>query len=360
MTDPHRPLRLVQIGLGGWGRSWKTVVDDQPGVQPVAYVDASEDALAATRALGVPAGLCFTTLSDALHTRPDVALVTTSAAGHAPVAQAALEAGLHVLVEKPFAPTLAEAARVTRLAEERGLTLMVAQNYRHHPAPRLAARLVEGGRLGDVTLAEIDFRRGATRTAPPASPHHTIDHPLLLDMAVPPFRPRADGPRARGARRDGPRGPARLEPLPRPARRVRHPRTERRRTRELPRKLDQRGTRHAVGGEWRVEGERGELAWTSRGDPGVPDRVRLRPPGGRARAVTLPSVASLDRAGVLAAFSEAVRAGTEPESSGRDNLGTLAVTLAAIRSAERGRRVALTELHDEQNEAQQNEQEASP
>jgi predicted dehydrogenase len=237
---------------------------------------------------------------------------------------------------------------------------MVAQNYRHHPAPRLAARLVEGGRLGDVTLAEIDFRRGATRTAPPASPHHTIEHPLLLDMAVhhfdlvrmvlgrevlavtvhpvqPDWSPYRDPPAAYATLELSGGGV-----------------------------VSYRGSWISAGpvtpwaGEWRVEGERGELAWTSRGDPGVPDRVRLRPPGGRARAVTLPSVASLDRAGVLTAFSEAVRAGAEPESSGRDNLGTLAVTLAAIRSAEGGRRVVLTELHDEQNEAQQTEQEPSP
>jgi predicted dehydrogenase len=66
--------------------------------------------------------------------------------------------------------------------------------------------------------------------------------------------------------------------------------------------------------------------------------------GGAARPVELPPIAALDRAGALAAFVDAIRTGVEPETSGRRNLLTLALTLAAIRSATERRRVAVAEL----------------
>jgi predicted dehydrogenase len=62
--------------------------------------------------------------------------------------------------------------------------------------------------------------------------------------------------------------------------------------------------------------------------------VQLR--GKRARRVELPEVQYWDRVGSVAAFSAAIRAGSEPQTSGRDNLGSLALTFAAIAAAESG------------------------
>jgi len=55
-------------------------------------------------------------------------------------------------------------------------------------------------------------------------------------------------------------------------------------------------------------------------------------------------VPRLDRAGALAEFAAAVREGRSPASSGRENLGSLALALAARRSAQEGRPVELSEL----------------
>jgi predicted dehydrogenase len=85
-----------------------------------------------------------------------------------------------------------------------------------------------------------------------------------------------------------------------------------------------------------MEFEGGQVAWTSRGDRGlINDRVVVRPRGGRARTVPLPPVARMDRAGTLTEFAAALREGREPETSGLDNLNTLAFTFAAIESAKR-------------------------
>jgi predicted dehydrogenase len=105
-----------------------------------------------------------------------------------------------------------------------------------------------------------------------------------------------------------------------------------------------RGRQTPWGGEWRLEGADGALEWTSRTDRDTPDRLRLLTSSGAARPIELPKLTAVDRAGTLAAFVQAVRSGSEPETSGRRNLGTLALSIAAIRSAEERRRVALSEL----------------
>jgi len=87
-------------------------------------------------------------------------------------------------------------------------------------------------------------------------------------------------------------------------------------------------------GEWAMEFEGGQVAWTSRSDRGVlNDRVVVRPRRGRPRVVPLPSMDRVDRAGTLTEFATALREGREPETSGRDNLKTLAFTFASIESA---------------------------
>lgn len=87
--------------------------------------------------------------------RDDVDLVDICTPGdsHAEIAIAALEAGKHVLCEKPLANTVEEAERMVAAAErarERGVYSMVAFNYRRVPALALAKRLVAEGRLGEL------------------------------------------------------------------------------------------------------------------------------------------------------------------------------------------------------------------
>ncbi|MHA6782302.1 Gfo/Idh/MocA family protein [Pseudonocardia saturnea] len=90
-----------------------------------------------------------------LLTRDDVQLVDVCAPGdvHAEIAVAALDAGKHVLCEKPLANTVDEARAMVAAAERAqaaGVRSMVGFNYRRVPAVTLARRLVEQGRIGEV------------------------------------------------------------------------------------------------------------------------------------------------------------------------------------------------------------------
>ncbi|ABS01880.1 Gfo/Idh/MocA family protein [Kineococcus radiotolerans] len=87
--------------------------------------------------------------------RDDVHVVDVLTPGdsHAEIAIAALEAGKHVICEKPLAKTVEEAQRMTAAAQAaaaKGVRSMVAFNYRQVPAIGLARQLVEAGRLGEV------------------------------------------------------------------------------------------------------------------------------------------------------------------------------------------------------------------
>jgi predicted dehydrogenase len=341
-----RPLRLVQVGMGGWGRAWMAVTASESGVETVGYVDPAVAARTATIRAGVSPDRVFSELETALQAaRPDAVLVTTSIEHHVPITLEALAAGLHVLVEKPFAPTLDEAVIAVRAAGAAGRTLMVSQNYRYHPAPRLAAELVAKGEVGPVASIEVDFRRHPIpRTPVWARRHRALNHPLLADMAIHQF--------------DLLRLILGREPLWVEMEGVNPPTSG---YRDPPAAFGllsfegdvavsyrgswiSSGRQTRWGGEWRLEGANGALEWTSRGDRDARDRLRLRTAGGATRPIALPELPALDRAGSLAAFVEAVRSSTEPETSGRRNLPTLALTLAAIRSATERRRVGIAEL----------------
>src|ERR671932_1063698 len=94
--------------------------------------------------------------------RDDVALVDVCTPGdsHAEIAIAALEAGKHVLCEKPLANTVEEAEAMTRAAEaaaSRGVRSMVGFNYRRVPALALAQRLIASGRLGELRHVRAQY-----------------------------------------------------------------------------------------------------------------------------------------------------------------------------------------------------------
>jgi predicted dehydrogenase len=98
----------------------------------------------------------------ALVRRDDVQLVDVCTPGdtHAEIAIAALEAGKHVLCEKPLANSVDEARAMVAAAERastRGVRSMVAFNYRRVPAVALARRLVEQGRIGQVRHVRASY-----------------------------------------------------------------------------------------------------------------------------------------------------------------------------------------------------------
>ena len=99
------------------------------------------------------------TLEEAL-TRPyDLAVISTANVTHVPYARAALEAGLHVVLDKPIAPTAADAAELAALAVDRGRLLIPFQNRRWDSDFQTALAVARDGRVGDIHRYESRIER---------------------------------------------------------------------------------------------------------------------------------------------------------------------------------------------------------
>ncbi|MEZ0283498.1 Gfo/Idh/MocA family oxidoreductase, partial [Methyloceanibacter sp.] len=105
-------VKLVQLGLGVWGRSWVQEVTSQvSGIEPVAWIDRDAQVRAlAIAELGLPRDRVFASVEQVpAQLAAQAALIVVPLAAHAAAARTDLEQGLHVLVEKPFTEALGEA-----------------------------------------------------------------------------------------------------------------------------------------------------------------------------------------------------------------------------------------------------------
>ena len=163
---PHRPLGVALIGYAFMGRAhsqaWRTVgaAFDVPPIARRVIVGRDEQAVAeAARRLDWEEHA--TDWREAI-TREDVDIVDICTPGflHAEIAIAALEAGKHVLCEKPLANDPAEAERMVeaaRAARERGQVAALGHTYRRVPALAHARDLVAAGRLGEIRQIRASY-----------------------------------------------------------------------------------------------------------------------------------------------------------------------------------------------------------
>lgn len=338
-------VRIIHAGLGGWGGNWaRTVIPGVDEVEVAAVVDPHPATLHRVAAeIGVPEDRAFGSLSEALAAADADAVVITSPVGtHVPLALMALDAGKHVLVEKPLADTVAEALHAVRRAEEKGLVLQVSQNYRNYPAPHVVRDLLGDGALGELSAINIDFRKWDNDAPRDTHRHYAFPHPLINDMAIHHFDllRMITGREARSVFTRV--GDPSFSKYDQEASAVI--------TIEMSDGLVvsyrgswlSRGLETAWAGEWSIQGEHGELFFTSRAggetEDASGDLVTLRRPGRkRPERLSLPVTALHDRAAGLQIFARALDGGPLPESTGRDNLGSLALMEAAARSAATGR-----------------------
>jgi len=151
-------LRVVVVGLGSRGHDWLREIENAPGFELAAAVDVDPLVLQQASAKGVLPSQCFADLSAALdQSKCDAVIVATSLDSHFKPCELALAHGLAVMVEKPFALNLHEAKQLVTLAEQKNAPLVVAQNYRYLRSFRTARRLIAEGRLGRVGMVVCQY-----------------------------------------------------------------------------------------------------------------------------------------------------------------------------------------------------------
>ncbi len=149
------PVRVAVAGCGRIARVHGRYLRGLSGVDIVAVCDPVESAVEAfAREFNVVAH--FSDLGQMLRdAKPDAVHVLTPPATHAGVAVAAMEAGAHVLVEKPMALNTREADAMVAAAARTGRSLAVDHNRWFDPVVQQAASLVASGDLGDLVGVEV-------------------------------------------------------------------------------------------------------------------------------------------------------------------------------------------------------------
>ncbi len=142
--------RVGIIGLGYWGPNYARVLHELGGSTLAWACDARPEALELVQAR-YPGVKRTTSVDDVLaDPEVDAVIVATPTSTHAELSTAALEAGKHVLCEKPLAFNVAECDRVIEAAETAGRVLMVGHTFIFNPAVRQMKALIADGVVGDI------------------------------------------------------------------------------------------------------------------------------------------------------------------------------------------------------------------
>jgi predicted dehydrogenase len=152
--------RTVRVGLIGYGYAGKTF--HAPLIRSVAgleltIVGSSKGEKVLADLSGVT--VCSNMEEVATHPEVDLLVIASPNESHYPLASAALQAGKHVVVDKPFTVKLADARSLVQLAEERGQLLSVFHNRRWDSEVLATRAIVKSGTLGEISHFETHIDR---------------------------------------------------------------------------------------------------------------------------------------------------------------------------------------------------------
>jgi predicted dehydrogenase len=170
----------VVVGAGSISKAWFGPLKEE-GVRVAAVVDLDvERAHQKIEQFALDAEPSDDLSASLARHRPDFVVDLTIPEAHCPVTCAALEAGCHVIGEKPMASSMEEARRMVAAAEKSGRLYMVSQSRRWNPTHDRLRRAVQSGQIGRVTTVNCDFYIGAHFSGFRAE----MESPLILDMSI--------------------------------------------------------------------------------------------------------------------------------------------------------------------------------
>lgn len=158
----HEPIRVAIVGCGVIGTHHARVLAEHPEFRVAALVDVSSDtaeelADVVVDELRADRPRVFAHLGDMIRAdAAELVVICTPSGLHIGLAEEALAAGLHVVIEKPLDVDLARGRRIAELAREaaeRGILSTVISQHRFNPSSVVVDRAVRSGRLGRVTSA---------------------------------------------------------------------------------------------------------------------------------------------------------------------------------------------------------------
>ncbi len=164
-------IRTAVIGVGSMGRHHARVYREMDGAELVGVYDADEyQAAAVATAHGT---YSFETVEELLSSGVDAVSIAVPTSRHAEVAIRAMEAGIHVLVEKPIAGSLRDATDMMEAARVNDRLLMVGHIERYNPAIRTLSSRVDADEILAVNVVRVGPK-----------PPRVKDAGVIIDMAV--------------------------------------------------------------------------------------------------------------------------------------------------------------------------------
>lgn len=150
LPAPARPLGIAVLGCGYWGVNYLRVFNELSGSQVAVICDLREERL---REVGrrLPDARLTTQIDDALSApEVDAVVVCTEATTHHTIARRCLEAGKHVLVEKPMTTTVSHAQDLVAVAAARSRVLMVGHVFVFNAGIRKVKEYLTRDRMGEL------------------------------------------------------------------------------------------------------------------------------------------------------------------------------------------------------------------
>jgi predicted dehydrogenase len=167
----QKPVRLGVVGVGIMGFNHARVLADLANVELVGVADPDRSqAMRVGKALGCEAVASHKNLIDL---GVDAVIVAAPTHLHHPIAIDCIGAGLHVLVEKPIAPSVEEGRQIVAAARTKGVKLMVGHVERFYPSVQTIKQAIKGERILSI---------GITRVGP--FPPRMSNVGVVIDLAV--------------------------------------------------------------------------------------------------------------------------------------------------------------------------------
>lgn len=141
--------RIAVVGCGYWGSKHVRVIAESSSADLALAVDARPERLAYIESV-YPGVATSQEFEAALGDDIDGVILATPISTHYTLAKQALQAGKHVLVEKPLATSSRQCRHLMQVAETQQRVLMVGHTFEYHPAVEYLRQLVQSGQLGDI------------------------------------------------------------------------------------------------------------------------------------------------------------------------------------------------------------------
>ena len=164
----HRKLRLGMVG-GGEGAFIGAVhrialrIDDQFELVAGAFSSDAARAKSSASSLGVSAERAYGSFDEMAKAEAaradgiDAVVIVTPNHMHGPAAKAFLNAGIHVICDKPLTTTVQEAEELVELVRDSGKLFILTHNYTGYPMIRQARAMVASGDLGEIRLVQVEY-----------------------------------------------------------------------------------------------------------------------------------------------------------------------------------------------------------